>query len=262
MKQSTNIKRIEVDGFNVAYTQIGEGENVAVVCQGWGTNFEMYEVVANAISSDFSVILFDFPGFGKTREPEKPWSVQEYASFFIDFLHALNVEEVTLIGHSFGGRVIIEVASNELFKTFVKKIVLIDSAGVMPKRSGGTNIKTKAFKAWRKFITTRAIHSMFPDVIDYWISKQGSEDYRNATPVMKGVLVKAVNYDQQHLMPSIEAPTLLIWGEKDDATPLSDGKVMEEKFADASLVVMEGLGHFSYAEDPAKFSAIIRAFLC
>ena len=79
---------------------------------------------------------------------------------------------------------------------------------------------------------------------------------------MKGALVKAVNYDQKHLMAAIDAPTLLIWGENDGATPVSDGKIMEEEFQDASLVVMKGVGHFSYAEDPQKFVTILRAFLC
>lgn len=262
MNGNLNIERLRVDGFDVAYTIIGEGEKTAVVCQGWTTNLEMYEVVADAISDDYKVVLFDFPGFGKTPEPKESWSVAEYASFFIDFLRALGIEEVALIGHSYGGRVIIEVASNETLKAYVKKIVLIDSAGVMPNRSGRANFKTKAFKVWKKFITLPAIHFLFPEVIDYWISKQGSEDYRNASPVMKGALVKAVNYDQQHLMANICAPTLLIWGENDDATPVRDGKIMEDNFQDASLVVMKGVGHFSYAEDPVKFVAILRAFLC
>ena len=262
MNENLNIERVHVNGFNVAYARVGKGEKVAVVCQGWATNFEMYEIVANAISDDYEVILFDFPGFGKTPEPEESWSVDEYASFFIDFLRALNVEEVTLIGHSYGGRVIIEVASNDAFKERVQQIVLIDSAGVMPQRSNFAKFKTATFKAWKKVVTFPAIHSLFPEVIDYWISKKGSEDYRNATPVMKGALVKAVNYNQKHLMASIDAPTLLIWGENDGATPVSDGKIMEEEFQDASLVVMKGVGHFSYAEDPQEFVTILRAFLC
>lgn len=262
MNEDLNIKRMQVDGFDVAYTILGEGKKTAVVCQGWATNFEMYEIIANAISDEYKVVLFDFPGFGKTEEPKTSWSVGEYASFFVEFLSALNIEDVTLIGHSYGGRVIIEIASNEQLKTFVKKIVLIDSAGVMPKRSAVAKFKTKVFKVWKKFITLPPVHSLFPEVIDYWISKQGSEDYRNASPVMKGALVKAVNYDQQHLMAGIDAPTLLIWGENDDATPVSDGKIMEQKFQDASLVCIQGCGHFSYAEAPVKFVPILRAFLC
>ena len=262
MNGNLNIERVSVNGFDVAYTTLGEGEKTVVVCQGWGTNFEMYQVVANAISDEYKVILFDFPGFGKTKEPEDSWSVADYASFFVDFLQVLGVEKVTLIGHSYGGRVIIEVASDEGFKNRVEKIVLIDSAGVMPVRSAAANFKTKLFKTWKKFITLPAVHSLFPEVIDYWISKQGSEDYKNASPVMKSALVKAVNYDQQHLMGNIAAPTLLVWGEHDEATPVSDGKIMEEKFQDASLVVMQGCGHFSYADDPKIFVSILRAFLC
>lgn len=262
MKQRFDIKRIDVDGIDVAYTKIGSGDKIAVVCQGWGTSFGVYEIVANSIADEYTTILFDFPGFGSTKEPAESWDVATYANFFIKFLQAMNVAHATWIGHSYGGRVIIELASKDEVKPFIDKIVLIDSAGVMPERSDNDQFKVKCYKKFRDFLKLPFIHSLFPDVIDYWLSKQGSEDYRNATPIMKGALVKAVNYDQQHLMDKIDASTLLIWGDKDDATPIDDAKIMESKMPNSSLVVLEGCGHFSYAEQPKQFVAILRAFLC
>lgn len=276
MKQSFDIKRTEIDGIEVAWAAVGEGQKLAFMCQGWGTNFKMYKIVADAIGDEYTTILFDFPGFGMTQEPPESWDVPQYTAFFSKFAAAIeeqfSAESVTLIGHSFGGRVIIEYAS----KTSVLKesegrlegpsrvdnIVLIDSAGVMPDRSGSQTTRVKLYKIGKKILTNKFVHSLFPEVIDDWMSRQGSEDYRNATPVMKTVLVKAVNYDQQHLMPSISTPTLLIWGENDDATPLHDAQVMEQKFQDAGLVVIPGTGHFSYAENPVMFTNAIRAFLC
>ena len=78
---------------------------------------------------------------------------------------------------------------------------------------------------------------------------------------MKQVLVKAVNYDQTDLLCNIDVPTLLIWGENDDATPLEDGKIMEEKIAGAGLVVIKDCGHYSFIEKQAQFNSVLRSFL-
>jgi pimeloyl-ACP methyl ester carboxylesterase len=102
---------------------------------------------------------------------------------------------------------------------------------------------------------------MFPEVIDYWMSQQGSEDYRNSSPMMKKCLVMAVNEDQKEELPLIKQDTLLIWGDLDDATPIGDAKIMEEKIPEAALVVLEGTGHYSFLEKPQQFRGVIRSYL-
>ncbi len=79
--------------------------------------------------------------------------------------------------------------------------------------------------------------------------------------MMKKCLVMAVNEDQRQWLPYIGQETLLVWGDLDDATPLSDAKIMEEMIPDAALVVLPGTGHYSFLEKPAQFRGIIRAFL-
>jgi pimeloyl-ACP methyl ester carboxylesterase len=90
--------------------------------------------------------------------------------------------------------------------------------------------------------------------------KRGSADYNNATPTMRATLVKVVNEDLEPLMHLVQCPTLLIWGELDTATPLSDAKRMEELIPDAGLVVCEGAGHFSFAEQPIKVNGALVSF--
>lgn len=261
MNQIFDIKRVLVDDIDVAYCQFGGGKQNVVICQGWGTDFKMYKIMADAISDKCTVTLFDFPGFGMTREPINPWTVGDYSQFLLHFLSALSIDKCSLVGHSFGGRVAIETAASSPSSLVVEKLVLVDSAGVMPKRGVKSNVRVKFFKAWRKFITSPFIYPLFPEVIDDWIDRQGSEDYRAASKIMKQVLVKAVNYDQCHLFPLVEQPVLLIWGENDDATPLDDAHIMEKGFKDAGLVVIKGAGHFSYAENPSLFSEVLRSFL-
>ena len=82
-----------------------------------------------------------------------------------------------------------------------------------------------------------------------------------ASPLMKQVLVKTVNEDLTDMLPNIDVPTLLIWGERDTATPLKDAKIMEEKIPDAGLVVLKNAGHYSFLEDYFTFCAVIDSFL-
>ena len=78
--------------------------------------------------------------------------------------------------------------------------------------------------------------------------------------MMKKCMVMAVNEDLTECLPKIKQETLLIWGDKDTATPISDAKLMEEKIPDAGLAVISGAGHFSFLEQPAVFRSIMRSY--
>ncbi len=255
---------ILIDEYNINYKITGpEDGPVIVMLQGWGTSLDLYDYVAESLNDSYRFVQFDFPGFGESDEPREPWNVQAYADFFCKFMEALDIKEAALMGHSYGGRVILKLADmmerGEVpFK--VTRLVLIDSAGIMPERSTAQKAKIKRYRRMRKFLTSKPIHAMFPEVIDYWMSKQGSEDYRNASPMMKKCLVMAVNEDQRESLPKIKQESLLIWGSLDDATPLSDGQLMEEKIPNAALIVFEGSGHYSFLEQPVKFRGIVRSF--
>ena len=252
-----------INGLEIAYKITGpdDAKQTAVVLQGWGTDLTLYDSVAAAINDSFRVVQFDLPGFGASEEPPEAWNVQAYCDFFCDFMAALGINSTVLIGHSYGGRMIINMAAKEDLPFEITKIVLIDSAGVMPHRSAAQNFKVKRYKAMRNFLMSRPVHSLFPEVIDYWMSKQGSEDYRNASPLMKKCLVMAVNEDFQDRMPLVKQETLLVWGDLDVDTPVSDAHIMEEKMPNAALVVLEGTDHFSFLYKPAEFRRILRAFL-
>ena len=92
-------------------------------------------------------------------------------------------------------------------------------------------------------------------------AKAGSSDYANATPMMRRILSKVVNEDLTDRLASIKAPTLLIWGENDTATPLTDAKKMERLIPDAGLVSFPGCGHYSFLDNQGQFAAVLRSFL-
>lgn len=228
---------INIDGLKISYRIYGDGEDAAIMLQGWGTNYSLYESIANLLSEKMKVVLFDFPGFGDSEEPKTPWGVSEFSDFFLDFVRALHISHATLLGHSFGGRVIIKLSANGCnyyrkeeknsdFHFTIDRAVLIDAAGIKAELSEAQKKKIKRYKRLKKFFSNKFIHALAPRMIDEWKSKQGSEDYRNASPMMRQCMVKAINEDLREYLPEVKEEVLLIWGENDTATPISDGKAL------------------------------------
>lgn len=254
----------EIDGLRISYRFSGpESPNApcAVIMQGWGTNCRLYDGIAALLEDRFRVLQFDLPGFGLSDEPDESWDVSRYAEFTKELLNSLGISKAMMIGHSYGGRVIIRLASTEDLPFEITRIILIDSAGVLPVRTPAQLRRQRRYKMLKHLFDNRLVYFLFDEIIDDWKSRQGSEDYRQASPVMRGTLVKAVNEDLTGLLPSVKQDTLLVWGECDTATPLRDAHIMEEKIPNSGLAVIPGAGHFSFAENPALFSQIINSYL-
>lgn len=251
---------ININGYNICYKITGDGEETVVMLQGWGTHLGIYDSVANAINDKYRFVQFDFPGFGGSDEPREAWNVDAFADFFCSFMEALGIRKASLIGHSYGGRVIIKLANRADLPFEIDKIVLIDSAGILPKKTAAQKFKIKRYKILKKILNTKVVYALFPELIDDWRSRQGSADYRNASPVMRQCLVMAVNEDLTALLSGIKQETLLIWGDADTATPIGDAKIMEEKILGSGLAVLAGAGHFSFLEQPVIFRNIMRSY--
>ena len=169
------------------------------------------------------------------------------------------MHDYIIIGHSFGGRVIIKLSGTGRISP--KKIVLIDSAGVLPKRSLKAKIKVASFKTVKWFLQLPVIRNYSENTLNKARGYFGSADYNSAPPVLRQTLVKVVNEDLVPYMDKITAPTLLIWGENDTATPLSDAKRMEKLIPDAGLVSVSGAGHYSFLENMPLFVRVLESFL-
>ncbi|SFE84069.1 alpha/beta fold hydrolase [Alteribacillus iranensis] len=247
---------IDIDGVNVHYRVSGEGVPV-VLLHGWGANIQAFAPVHQFLEKHFKVWSIDFPGFGESQEPPEPWTVGDYTNMLEKFLTHLNIEKPILIGHSFGGRVSIKYASRKP----VRKVILVDSAGIKPKRKPKYYVKVYTYKTFKKLLKLPVIRNYEQEILTKVKGKLGSADYKNVSGVMQQTMVKVVNEDLRHHLPHIKAPTLLVWGEKDEATPVEDGKIMEEMIPDAGLVVLDNAGHYSYLDKRNEFLVIIDSFL-
>ncbi len=248
-----------IDSLNINYTERGEGELV-VLLHGWGSNITLFEHTISVLEKSYKVVAMDMPGFGESEEPKEPWCVDDYVDFVLKFLEDYSPKKVTLLGHSFGGRVIIKMCSRELpFE--IDKVILVDSAGVKPKKTFKQKTKQSIYKATKNIYSSSAVQKMFPEALENLRRKNGSADYNAASPIMRQTLVKVVNEDLTELMPNMKMPVLLIWGTLDDATPLGDALIMEKLMPEAGLVKFEGAGHYSFLECQAQYGRVLASFM-
>lgn len=249
-----------IENLNINYMKKGKGKFVLII-PGWGATIETYMSIIDSVSSYANVFCLDIPGFGKSQQPETAWNLDDYSNFIIKFIESQNIDELDLIGHSNGGRIIIKLATTKDIKFKINKVILIASAGIVHKKTLLQKVKIYSFKLCKKILQRNFINKHFPDLLDKVRNYFGSDDYKNANPILRQSLVKLVNEDLKHLLPNINVPTLLIWGEKDDATPLSDAKIMEKLIPDAGLVNIKGGSHYVFLEQPLYINKIIDTFL-
>ncbi|MCM1037703.1 MAG: alpha/beta hydrolase [Ruminococcus sp.] len=250
----------KIDDISVNYIDEGEGD-VVLLLHGWGSNITLFDGIVKTLVPTHRVIAPDMPGFGKTPAPSEAWCVDDYVDFLIKFIDSMQITKFSVLVHSFGGRVLFKLNAREGLPYVIRKAVLIDSAGIMPKKTWKQKVSLRFYKAARAVMSTKVLRFLYPDAVEDMRKKRGSADYNNATPVMRATLVKVVNEDLEPLIAKLHCPTLLIWGDADTATPIEDARTMERLIQDTGLVVCEGAGHYSFLEQPAKVHGALKAFL-
>ena len=207
------------------------------------------------------VYALDLPGFGNSQEPDDSWNVDKYVDFVIKFIKQMQIKKFSVLGHSFGGRIIIKMVNIKDLPFSIEKIVLVDSAGILPKKNKKKTLKVRIYKVCKKIVSNKIVSKLMPNALENLKKHFGSADYKNATPIMRESLVKVVNEDLEKLLPNIKQPTLLIWGDKDTDTPIQDAKIMEKLIPDAGLVTIKGAGHYSFLEQPYFVNKVLDSFL-
>ena len=244
----------EINNLKTSYQVAGKGD-VVLLLHGWGGEAASFQPVFEWLAASHKVYALDLPGFGKSQIPPTPWDTSDYAQFVTAFLEKFDISKAHLIGHSFGGRISIILSAEHPEK--VDKLILVDSAGLRPRRTAKYYLRVGMAKVGKLLRRCGVSGTQLANALS---SRLGSKDYQDAGE-MRATLVKVVNQDLRSLLPRISASTLLIWGEHDKDTPVSFGKIMEREIPDAGLVVLKEAGHFSYLDRFPQFCRIVASFL-
>ena len=239
------------NNLNVYYEKLGRGKEI-ILLHGWAANNNIYKKIVDRLVSKYSVYLIDLPGFGKSIDLDKEYTLDDYVLFLKKFIETLKIDNPILIGHSFGGRIAIRYS----IENKVDKIVLIDSAGI--KRVSIKNkYKIYKYKLKKKYyILTKNIAKL-----EKLQNDSGSIDYRNASNIMKKTLINVVNENQKNELKEISVEVLLLWGKLDKSTPHKDGLLMNKLIKNSGLVTFTNSGHFPFIDEEPFFLKVISSFL-
>ena len=227
--------------------QYGSAPGTVLALPGWMRSRSDFREVLDGLDA----LALDLPGFGgASPAPAEPAGAGGYAELVAPALDAC-AERVVVIGHSFGGRVAVNLAALRperiaaLVLTGVPRLV---APAQVPTPSAGSRVV--------RWLHRRGVVS--DERREAIRRRRGSDDYRNATGVMRDVLVIAVNENYEAVLPRVTCPVELVWGDDDTAAPLAVAEAAVSRFGgEATLTIVPGAGHLT----PLTAAPALRAAL-
>ena len=235
------------------YLKFGNCKKCVVFLHGWGADLNSFLWVKDYFD-DVSMLFVDFPGFGKSAEPDKSMFVEDYAKQLKDLIDKNGFDELIVVGHSFGGRVAIKFAS--LYQNLYSKVklFLIDSAGVLPRRTIKFYVNIWRYKRCKKKAQR---NEKFKQKLELF----GSTDFKKLSLNMKKTFVCVVNEDLVPDAKKILCDTVLFWGEKDKDTKIYMAKKLHKSIKNSKLYILKNAGHFSFLDNKKAFLILLDRFI-
>jgi pimeloyl-ACP methyl ester carboxylesterase len=233
---------VRAAGTELALFRIDEarpGTPLLLWAHGWGHTHRNMLALAEGVRRSAPSILLDLPGFGESPAPPVAWSTADYADAIAEFLRVLPPGRRIWIGHSFGCRVGLQLASRH--PELLDGLFLIAAAGLQPRRSLLARLRLRMRR--RIFRLARALTPEGP-ARDRLRDRFGSADYRQAG-AMRPILVKAVSEDLSEAARAVRCPVVLVYGERDRETPPELGERFSRLIPGARLLVLRGFDHWS-----------------
>jgi len=252
-------KFIDVSSLRVRYLETdGENDIPLIILHGWGSLIDSWRNVASALEKQgIKVFIPDLPGFGETPEPPSAWGVSDYGEFVKRFARELGMQKFDLAGHSFGGQIAITYAAQH--PQDIRKLILIAAARIMRRRKLRVKLFLIVTKIGNVIFALPPLALLRPLVQKIWYKITGERDYYRASIRMREVF-KHVEEEVGSRLTMIRVPTLILWGERDDATPLADARIIHDKIPNSKLHIFSDEGHDLNFKKPREIAQKIIEF--
>lgn len=252
-------KEILINDLKVNYKIAGSGPAVLIL-HGWGGSSGSWIKVMEILTKQgFKVICPDFPGFGKSRTPLKPWTIGDYVKWMVDFADSQNLDKFFILSHSFGGRVAMSFAAN--YPERLKGLILCASGGIKPKPELKTKIIFRVAKIGNAIFSPRHLIRFKDGARNIFYLFLRSKDYVKANGTMKETIKHILDEDLLPELSKIKTKTLIVWGEADKMVPLKYAHIFKEKIENSKLEILPKIGHSPHLEAPEKLSEIVVKFI-
>ncbi len=246
--------QVVVDSLLTNYHLSGKGKTILLL-HGWGDSIKGLDALINTLDSEYKVVAIDLPGFGGTQPPLETWGINEYSIFVHHFIEKLKLDVYAVVGHSNGGAIAIRGLASGIKSN---RLVLIASAGIRNTYKGRVKALRYITKAGK--LATTPLPSRIKNKLRQKVYTSIGSDMLVAEHLQE-TFKRVVEDDVRSDAEKIKIPTLLIYGENDQSTPLSYARIFKDKISGSKLEIIPNAGHMLPTENTTQLSQLITGFL-
>lgn len=236
------------------------GKPAIVILHGWGLSASRFNTLGKVLTKKgFGVFIPDFPGFGDAEPPARPFALTDYTDFLAAYIRDNKLENVVLIGHSFGGRVSLRYAADHP-KT-LRGLILTGTPGVTPVARKKLMVFVLLAKIGKFFFSLWPLSILQEKTRLWYYWLVGAREFYRAEGVMRDTFKLIVKEDLVGSMKAVAVPTLLVWGGLDRITPVWIAHTMQGIMKHSRLVVIPEYDHGVPFKEPEVFVSRIESFL-
>lgn len=232
-------------GIDLYYEKHGIGEETLIILPGWGDTRGSFSRLIQTLQDYYTIYIVDWPGFSNTKFPNYDLTIYDYSDMIHEWIKSLNLSNPVVLGHSFGGRILITLTG--YYKYSYKKIILMDAAGIRPKKTLRSKVRGLCYKMLKKFskiIPKRWRKEFSRRIFEYF----SSADYRVLDEKMRKTFQNVIQEDLTEYLSNIQSDTLIVWGNEDCSTPIHDAVTMNQEIQNSKLYIFINAGHFVYLD--------------
>lgn len=237
-----------IKGLKINYKTLGEGKPLLIL-HGWGSRSDNWQKVGEILTKNgIKVIIPDLPGFGQSDKPPKAWGLDDFCDFVEEFVKVLNLEKFYFLGHSFGGALAVKYSLK--FPEKIEKLFLVSAACFRRKtpKKRFLYILSKIFPSC--FLSSSLLRRAFYRFIV-------KSDYLFVEGLMKEIYLKVIKQDLSDILSQVQVSTIIIWGEKDNISPIKDAHLINKKIKDSKLEIISNANHDLNLKNPEELSKAI-----
>lgn len=236
-------RRVQIDDVEIGYGVAGAGRPVVLI-HGLGGSSRWWRRNIQSLAEHYRVYCIDLIGFGDSR-CNHPFVLEEAATWLAKWMVKMGLRGATVIGHSMGGYIAADLAAD--YPHLIERLILVNAA-IMPI---GNNVIQHALALAKE---------ARPGTLDLLPVFLG-DAYRAGMRTLWRARNELCASDIRHKLLTIQAPTLIIWGEEDALLPLEQGRALLHLIPKAKLVRVRGCGHTPLWERPLEVNRVMLDFL-
>jgi pimeloyl-ACP methyl ester carboxylesterase len=256
---------VEVDGLQIAYERVGSGPALVLLHGYVGDGATTWRQQLDGLSDEFTVVAWDAPGAGRSTDPPERFGLDAYADSLAGFLEKLGLDSAHVAGLSFGS--ILALALQRRHSARSSALILASAyagwAGSLPPDVAEQRLRQA--RALADDTPEAFVDALLPTMFSKPMPPGTLDDFRVSMQAFhpRGfwAMAEASAGDVRDVLPQIEVPTLLVYGDRDGRAPLTVAETLHAAIPGSKLVVLPDAGHVCNIEAPDEFNVAVRDFL-